>query len=600
MKFIYTLIALFLFAGVAYSSRPADTDTPFFSLSYSDVSSDGVVHLRWSSSDFPDITQTVFVLQRCFSAGTWLDIATVYGNKDSYNIYDDSLYACGDSVNYRAFAGVPDVSDTLWLGISDIKKLFVKDITPPEYVSLDSVSVGLNEHLYFGWNNSVSADADGYIVMRQSGGSMSEFARVSDVGQTYCIDTLLSREQALALEFKLQVFDKCDNRSINSDGLFVAASEVVYNGCDDKVTVKYSAAGNPLEKPDRLILYGLRQNGESEMVTDAPYALDHIFTVLPADASEFVAFKITVRSSATGISASTYIDSFAVLPPPVPKEFHIASVSVNEDGAVSVKPVVDTSVLFGRVELYRSSEGADYERVISWKNPLPDTWNDNSINAADASYSYYGVISDTCGRAAHQSEVHTTMFLTSAIAGENIFRFSWSPYEGWHSGVETYRIYKIDVQSGTPVPIDSVYNTTTYDMTVPSLEDAFGARYFIEAVAAKTQTGIADIQQELSRSNIVTLETTNLPEIFMPTGFAPDGGITTVYKPIGKIQDLSEYSFRIYDRTGKMIFQSKDPTVGWDGTVDGKNASASIYTYYITIKKGENFSEYTGSFVLIR
>jgi gliding motility-associated-like protein len=589
-----------------YSSRPADTDTPVFSLIYSDASlKDGVVYLRWSSSGFSDIVNTVFVLQRS-SAETWSDIATVYGVADVYTVYNDSVHACGDSISYRAFAGIPDLYDTVWLGISDIKTLFVEDKVPPEYVPLDSVSVDMNGNLCFGWSRGVSADAEGYIILSQSGESAQgglDFTRFNDISQTG-YDTLLPRSQALALEFKLQVFDRCDNRSRISDGLFAAASEITYNGCDDKVSVKYGAAGNSLENPDRLLLYGLRQNGESAMVTDAPYALNHVFTMRSSDISEFVAFRIVARNSVTGISASAYVDSFTVLPPPVPKEFHITSVSVNEDGTVTVLPNADTSVLFGSVELYRSDDGTAFEKVIDWKNP-PDIWIDNNINAAERNYCYYGVISDTCGRAVHESEVHTTMLLTAAVAGENLFRFSWNAYEGWSDGVDVYGIYETDRQNSSVFTlIDSVYGTT-YDLTVQLLEEAFGTQYFVEAIARpKVDTSVNSqdtaLSIVLSRSNIVTLETTDLPDFFMPTGFVPDGRITTEYKPVGNIRNISEYDFRIYDRTGKMIFRSKDPATGWDGTVHGKKIPAGVYIYYIFIKKGDKITDRTGNITLVR
>ncbi len=560
------------------ANRPDDTTAPIFSLAYSDATSDGIVHLRWDISGFAEITQTVFVFQRSKDGIVWQDFAFVMGTNDSYNTLNDSIYACGDSIRYRGFAGTIGVTDTNWLGISDVRTLFVKDNTFPQYVPLDAVSVNIDGHINFIWQMASSPDAKGYVVMKQSGLLLSELARIEGVETLSYTDTLLDKAQAMSLEFKLQVFDGCDTRSIYSDGLFVSNAEVLYNGCQDNVNVNYSSGGSSVYEAKELSLYGQRQDGRFNKIATVPYSTSYTFVLSSVDAVSYVAFRVETTSSAVGVStAFSYIDSFVVLPPPVPNKFYITNVSVNDDGTVNVFTSLDNSIPFGSVELYRSIDNAASEKIVSWRT-VPDVWNDNKADASKANYSYFGVINDSCGREAHRSSIYTTMLLKGTIAGENIFRLSWGGYEGFD--IAYYRIYMQDEL------IDSVVNTDSYDANIPSLEEVYGTKFFVEGVSSN---------QISSRSNTVSLITSDLPDIFLPSGFAPDG-ITKIYKPIGRLRNLDEYDFSIYNVSGKIIFRTSDPEQGWDGS----KGEPGIYICKVRIRKGENITERTATVTVIR
>ena len=60
------------------------------------------------------------------------------------------------------------------------------------------------------------------------------------------------------------------------------------------------------------------------------------------------------------------------------------------------------------------------------------------------------------------------------------------------------------------------------------------------------------------------------PEIYVPTGFSPDGnGLNDVLRafPVG----IKEFRyFRVFNRWGQLVFQTKEPGQGWDGTINGR------------------------------
>jgi gliding motility-associated-like protein len=38
-------------------------------------------------------------------------------------------------------------------------------------------------------------------------------------------------------------------------------------------------------------------------------------------------------------------------------------------------------------------------------------------------------------------------------------------------------------------------------------------------------------------------------------------------------------TFKVYDRWGRLMFETNDPSLGWDGTFEGKPCMPGVYTY---------------------
>lgn len=69
------------------------------------------------------------------------------------------------------------------------------------------------------------------------------------------------------------------------------------------------------------------------------------------------------------------------------------------------------------------------------------------------------------------------------------------------------------------------------------------------------------------------------PDLFVPTAFTPNrDGRNDVLRaiPVG----ISRFDhFRIYNRVGQLIFQTTDPSRGWDGTIGGQPQPAGTYVF---------------------
>jgi gliding motility-associated-like protein len=79
----------------------------------------------------------------------------------------------------------------------------------------------------------------------------------------------------------------------------------------------------------------------------------------------------------------------------------------------------------------------------------------------------------------------------------------------------------------------------------------------------------------------VTVKVYNGPEIYMPTGFTPNGdGKNDKFKPITVGITNLNY-FRVYNRWGQIIFSTAKLNDGWDGRVTGMDQPSGTYVWMV-------------------
>jgi gliding motility-associated-like protein len=73
-------------------------------------------------------------------------------------------------------------------------------------------------------------------------------------------------------------------------------------------------------------------------------------------------------------------------------------------------------------------------------------------------------------------------------------------------------------------------------------------------------------------------KTTNILELFIPSGFTPNGdGKNDQLKVYGTYK---EYSMYIYNQWGALVWSTKQSS-GWDGMAGGKKQPSGVYSYVV-------------------
>lgn len=90
--------------------------------------------------------------------------------------------------------------------------------------------------------------------------------------------------------------------------------------------------------------------------------------------------------------------------------------------------------------------------------------------------------------------------------------------------------------------------------------------------------------------------------VYIPNTFTPDGNeFNNTFKPIvSNNVDSEAYTFLIFNRWGELIFESKDPNIGWDGTYLGLIVQSGVYTWIVKLKNQTDIKEINGHVNLLR
>ncbi len=90
---------------------------------------------------------------------------------------------------------------------------------------------------------------------------------------------------------------------------------------------------------------------------------------------------------------------------------------------------------------------------------------------------------------------------------------------------------------------------------------------------------------------------------YIPNAFTPDGdGINETFAPSGEGVDPDQYSMQIFDRSGVLIFSTRNPYDYWDGRNKyGQMCPEGVYIFIIRlVNLNGDDKEYTGSVTLVK
>lgn len=75
--------------------------------------------------------------------------------------------------------------------------------------------------------------------------------------------------------------------------------------------------------------------------------------------------------------------------------------------------------------------------------------------------------------------------------------------------------------------------------------------------------------------------------IFIPNTFTPNGdGTNDIFIPVGK--NIATMHLWVFDRWGNLLFESDDPTMGWDGTYGGRIVENDMYVWRLAYRFTED------------
>lgn len=289
----------------------------------------------------------------------------------------------------------------------------------------------------------------------------------------------------------------------------------------------------------------------------------------------------------------------------IPDQQQIIVATVHEKDKVKITWPQSNEKDFARYFIYKATKESTAFDLIKTTTDVKDTvYIDADVDVNNQSYCYHVVMKDTCDNIGPMGTVACNIVL-SGNSKPFLHNLLWNPYKYWQEGVEQYEI----VVKGDKSPANYI---TGYASGADSTykDDALDMRsgIFTYYVVAKNKKQLNIPSGSHNNSPFMDLESFSneiellqKPYLHVPNAFTPNEDNTN---ETWNIRDLfvKEFHVWVYDKWGKLIYESRNKDEKWDGnSVEGKALPADVYVYRIWYSGyNEESQELKGNVTILR
>ncbi|MEQ1678140.1 MAG: gliding motility-associated C-terminal domain-containing protein, partial [Chitinophagaceae bacterium] len=243
----------------------------------------------------------------------------------------------------------------------------------------------------------------------------------------------------------------------------------------------------------------------------------------------------------------------------------------------------DGNICYGQSYVLQGSGGAQF----SWTPPiyLNTTTGANPVSTPTRTTAYFLSVTDSIG-------CHSLVTDEMKVAVKRTMKVNTSPFDTTsHPGAQFQLLAispGISYSWSPPVGLSS----TTIPNPVVTV-GGIGDDITYEVVAVD--------EEGCKAEGYVRIKVYKGPDIYVPTGFTPDGdGRNDKFTPI-PVGIKSYNYFRVFNRWGQLIFSTSRMNEGWDGKLAGKEQASGMYVWMVEgVTKENKVITKKGTVLLIR
>lgn len=219
-------------------------------------------------------------------------------------------------------------------------------------------------------------------------------------------------------------------------------------------------------------------------------------------------------------------------------------------------------------------------------------------NQADINYINYYRLSavNNCTIPLAVSNLSSNIVLSLNRTGNDI-NLTWNPYKYWSGTLSAYKLF---VNTGDGYTEKAVLQDQDTAFTIGYSEIMYQLTgnevcFFITALEAGNPYGIAGESRSPEKCTSIT------ENITVPNLFTPDGDLLNdLFKPILSFIP-KDYHLIISDRSGKVVFETKDEASAWNGSMNGDTLPQGVYLWFLKVtgQTGKSISK-TGTITIFR
>lgn len=477
----------------------------------------------------------------------------------------------------------------------------------PEFkvVSVDPLSNPTETSLH--WTPSDSADVEGYYIYLVQNG----ITNTLDSVEGRLTDSYTNFESSASAQketYRIAAYDTLDFKSRITDPHTTIYCFPYYDICALEVKLSwnhYEGWENGIESYD---VYRKEVGDDYDMIATVAGENSNYYDTEIAFNSQYCYYVIAHNSDGRSSSSNetcVYTSSYE------PPEYMRAEFATVDDDKIYLRFAVDTAGETMEYHLMRSTDmQGGYQRIatIPDADQLKVEYADENVSTDTRRYFYKLRAVTPCGNVSAESNIASNIVLRGDKDEQLSHNLSWNAYEDWEFGVDRYRIYRNYGETSFQSVGTSAQDILTYKGNIAGLVNQLHASnlrvpskfcYFVEAV--RDTVGDSLQLEAVSQSNKLCLY--HLPRLWMPNAFNPSAQISEenrLFKPVISFIPENGYVFTVYDRWGQKIYQSLDPTEGWDGSTGKRNAKNDRFVYQLQYMNYKNEKKQkTGVFFIL-
>lgn len=480
-------------------------------------------------------------------------------------------------------------------------------LTAPDEVEVLNLTVSGINQATLSWVQPIATDIDSYQVLKYNkvAEAWNIIATINDPTITSYVD-IVSATTIEEQLYKVLAIDDAGKPGPAEDYFNTIYLESVYNQCGVLIDFNWNpyidgqSAGGVIDESKAVEIaddYELWVSNDgvsfNYFQTISKGIHQYRYNSVPINVTLY--FQIRANLPNGQVSISNIVDE-TTTQPTIANEKYIRNTTVVDEETIQVNFFASPIITSNKIRLLRSENGGSFVELDEL-NIGTTSYIDSDVNTNKNSYTYMYELIDACNNVRANSNPSSSILLE--LEYDEYERFpvlNWNFYKDYQNGVDEYYIEKY--LNGELVFLDSVSSTTkSYNDTLHFFRhQSYSSLCYV--IRAVEEDGNSYGFKEVSSSNTICID--DKSTVFIPTGFVLNGR-SGDFKPVFTYVTNEDYRFIIYNRWGQVLFETKNPFEGWNGTYRGAEVQVGTYAYKLFYKDDLNEQKYlAGSVTVIR
>ena len=522
---------------------------------------------------------STYTIERAFPLGTYSVLA-----KTPFNYYFDTLSICRDSIGYRVW-----LKDSLGcLSLSNRIKVQVNDTKDPEQPEIDSITVLPNGHTLLTWKLPVDQDVKAYQIQYRNSAGINIPLQTLTGRYNLRYEWINQKADSQSVALFVGAVDSCGRNSTINYATKTIFLQGQLHACNSELQLNWTPY-TPLNAADQIVYRVYTREPGQAWVSVIQTTLQQII-ISDFDATVSKQFLVRAFSRLTQKSSSSNAYLYkAMSSPQVPLAF--VTIDDQDDGYFNISYTHATHPRVQFVELSYSRDHQKWERLELRSATLGTMQSLRMVKIEHHEPLWFKLrLLDSCFQNLSTPCILKSNWLNTRI--ENQFPLTallqWNRLTDDTLSTVKSILFRLN-------PNSQIWDTLRFETTQQALDNPDS----LSTITGEISYRVLSTIENLNSSTAVFSNRSYIqPEsyFFIPNAFNPNG-FNRIWRPVPYFIPLNQYQVQVFDRSGIVIFETKNLNEGWDGG----NWASGQYTYRITFKNAKNkaFTHF-GTLTLLR